>query len=280
MKKIFYLVLLACASVSCKSYMLSTVAADSPTEMTSNGVFKLENDSVRITYNFSGMDAPLKIDIYNKLNHPIYVNWNNSALIIKEKAYSFIQSDIKISGSTTAISDNNRRSLYNYSEGSINALATLPNNEGFIPPSSQITREITVLDAAGFDSFPKSVYKRGALNYNDGTGVVYIKQANFEADNSPFKFKSYITLYTLNDGKQNNFVSSGNFYVSSITRSGANPKSISEYEGNPGNVMMTSRTTGFGKAMTGVALVGAAGGLAVADATLNDKNNNRNRSVN
>lgn len=280
MKKIFYLLLLACASVSCKSYMLSTVAADSAAEMTSNGVFKLENDSVRITYNFSGMDAPLKIDIYNKLKDPIYVNWNNSALIIREKAYSFIQSDVKISGSTTAISDNNRRSLYNYSEGSINALATLPNNEGFIPPSSQITREITVLDAAGFDSFPKSAYKRGALNYNDGTGVIYIKQANFDADNSPFKFKSYITLYTLNDGKQNNFVSSENFYVSSITRSGANPKSISEYEGNPGNVMMTSKTTGFGKAMTGVALVGAAGGLVAADAALNDKNNNRNRSVN
>lgn len=280
MKKIFYLLLLACVSVSCKSYMLSTVAADSPAEMTSNGVFKLENDSVRITYNFAGMDAPLKIDIYNKLNDPIYVNWNNSALIIREKAYSFIQSDIKINGNTSNVSENNRRSLYNYSEGSLNALATIPNNEGFIPPASQITREITVLDAASFDPFPKSEYKSAAWNYSDGTGVLYVKQADFDADNSPLKFRSYITLYTLKENKPDNFVSTGNFYVSSIARSGANPKKTSEYEGNPGNVMMTSKITGFGKTMTGVALVGAVGGLAAADAALSEKNNNRNKSVN
>ncbi len=260
--------------------MISTIAADSPAEMTSNGVFKLENDSVRITYNFSGMDAPLKIDIYNKLNDPVYVNWNNSALIIKEKAFSFIQSDIKISGNTSTVSENNRRSFYNYSEGSLNALAQLPNNEGFIPPSSQITREITVLDASGYDPIEKSEYKSAAWNYTDGTGVVYVKQANFDEDNSPLKFKSYITLYTLNDGKPKNFVSSGNFYVSSVARSSANPKKTSEYDGNPGNVMMTSKTTGFGKTMTGVALVGAVGGLVAADAALNDKNNSRNKSVN
>lgn len=269
-----YLLLLAGVTVSCKSYMVSTIATETKTPLNPQNAFLVENDSLRITYDFSGTDAPLKIGIYNKLKEPVYINWNNSALIIRDKAYSFTESNILINGSTSSAQYRDRTPV-KYTTGTIQGSAILPVNENFIPPSSEITKEINLLGSVEFTDFPKTEYKKTAVNLHDGSGVLQLKKADFQPDNSPLKFRSYITLHTLKQGIPQTFSSTGSFYIASITKTNANPGKISEFHGKPGNIMVTSNISAAGKALAGVAIVGTVGGLAVANEAITEHNRAR-----
>ena len=49
--------------------------------------FVFENDSVRINYEFSGQNFRVKYNIFNKLNKPLYINWDNSSVAINDEEY-------------------------------------------------------------------------------------------------------------------------------------------------------------------------------------------------
>ena len=44
--------------------------------------FIKENDTVMVKYTFSGENMPITITIYNKLQQPLYIDWERSAVII------------------------------------------------------------------------------------------------------------------------------------------------------------------------------------------------------
>lgn len=275
MKKIaLFLVVLAGLS-SCRSYQMSTLSSSNTAKIDSTGVFRLENDSLIISYNFRGDNSPLNVEIFNKLNEPVYVSWDQSSLIINDKAYSYAEDEIKIDGSASGISTQYSRRGPAFTDGTISATAKLPKNESFLPPHAKTDRTTRILDQVGIASIDPSLFKKKKSILSSGEGEISIKQADFSSENSPLRFKSYITLYTLKDNQPRSFALQQDFFISSVIKSATNPKNFADYSYSPGNVMINSKTTGYGKTAAIVGLVTAAGALGVADAAINNKENHK-----
>ena len=274
MKNIIFLFALGAIITSCKSYQLNTVSSLNAQKNDSTGVFNVVNDSVSISYNFSGENSPVSVEVFNKLNEPMYINWERSALIIADKAYSFVDDNLKITGETySSTFELDRRDHFSSSSGTINANIKLSKNESFLPPHSKTSRTIFVINKVGVNQIDKSLFKKEILNDVDGIYEVYTKTASFSPENSPLKFKSYITLYTMKNNEPRYFSYQNDFFISAVTKMRQDPNNTNEYGNYPGNVMITSKTNGFGKTMALVAVAGVVGGAAVAESAVKDKGN-------
>ncbi len=255
--------------------MVSTVSSQNTHTDEATGVQSLENDSVIITYIFSGENSPLQIDVYNKLNEPIYVNWAHSALIIGDKAYSFVNEDMKIEATTF----NSPAFPYvlngNYTEGTISGDIKVSTREGFIPSKSRIGRKLYILNNVQIPEIDKSLYKVERYSYNDDEGSVYGRKAIFNEQNSPLKFRSYITLFTLKDNIPHLFSYQNNFYISSVIKLGSNPKTLIDFDTTQANMIIHSKSTAYGKTMTVVALGTAIGALDYANDVANKNNRHK-----
>ncbi len=67
----------------CTTYQYMTVSGKN-IRQNERQEFVVENDSIRVKYNFSGEDAPVNVEVTNKLDRPVYVDWSRSALIIND----------------------------------------------------------------------------------------------------------------------------------------------------------------------------------------------------
>jgi hypothetical protein len=277
MKKLALLVLVLIVMVSCKSHMISTVSSNTASKEVTSGAFFIENDSVKISYNFTGENSPLTVEVYNKLNEPVYVNWEQSAVIVDDKAYSFVDDKLAIEGNTSSVSLNYQSQYDTYNYGDFFGTVKLSKNAGFIPPKSQVSRTMYALNTINTFKLDQTAFEKKAMNYTEGSGIVYVKQANYSPSDSPIQFRCYVTLYTVKEGAPKAFSFEQRFWVSTIMKSGANPSKFTDYQPMPANLIVNSKSTGFTKAMTVVAIVGAAGGVSAADAALSEKNNSVNK---
>jgi hypothetical protein len=277
MKNLILLLLIATAMSSCKSYMISTVSSDNASKDESSGALYIENDSVKITYAFTGENSQLAVEVFNKLNEPVYVNWGQSAVVLDNKAYSFVGDKLTFDGNT-----NTTTPIYN-SSGSIDTYGNfagsvnLSKDAGFLPPKSLTTRSIFALNNINTFKLVDASFVKKPMNFSNGSGVIYVKEANYDAAASPIQFRCFITLHTIKDGTPKPFSYEQSFWVSKIVKSPSNPSEIATYQYLPGNVIINSKTTGFGTAITGIALVGATGALIGAEAALAEKNNTNDK---
>ncbi len=69
----------------CSTYQYLSV--DSYLDKNREKEFVFENDSVRINYDFSGQNFSVKYNIFNKLDKPLYIDWNNSSVQINDDDY-------------------------------------------------------------------------------------------------------------------------------------------------------------------------------------------------
>lgn len=276
MKRITFILAAILLFSSCKSYMMSTVSSPNTLLDKSTGTFNLKNDSLELSYNFSGDDAPLKIEIYNKLNEPLYVNWEKSAVILGDKAYSFVDDKLKIQGTTTTLLPYIQPYFDGiYTESTTLGTIQLSKSESFIPPSSRITRISGILSPPEMNSVDKSSFHRIPQNLSDGSGIVYTKEGEFDQKNSPLTFRTYITFYTLKDNQPKSFFLEQDFYVSKMTQTNADPQNIEGFDKKAGNIIIEGRPTAYGKAMSAVILTGAAVGATAVAQSINKSNNNK-----
>ena len=126
---------------SCATYQYMTVnskniAANDRRE------FIMENDSIRVKYNFNGEDAPINVEVQNKLDKPLYIDWSRSALIINDKAISYVPSSVSISGSISASTASWFRpgTGSSFTNGSFSGSVGVPKDMDFIPPGAYKTK--------------------------------------------------------------------------------------------------------------------------------------------
>ncbi|RFZ92631.1 hypothetical protein D0C36_14540 [Mucilaginibacter conchicola] len=270
------IITLACCAIlaSCSKYQLNVISSTTgkePNKQTGN--YEFENDSVRISYSFYGADAPVTVNVFNKLNEPLYIDWQKSALVIGDKAISYVPDNIKLNGSISADSytyrgNNNNSVISNptYTNGSINATANLPKTTTFLPPHTQSTNT-TLRLANGFIQVPDTAFHKIRMieNFADTVKLTKVNTALFNESNSPLAFRSYLTTYTVADGKNIPVVYEDKFYVSRTLNTGSDPRYLREFNRQRGDYFISSKASGFGKAMavTGaVAAIGAAGAVA------------------
>jgi|GEM_PF-5305058 len=92
MKKLLsLLVILSLGSCITLYYQISEVNAD-PAKMKSNNIY--EDSTFKITYNFWSNGGILKFDLYNKLNVPVYVDWDRSNFILNDHSVSYSEQSV------------------------------------------------------------------------------------------------------------------------------------------------------------------------------------------
>lgn len=250
-KNLPFLMMLGLALLSsCASYQISTISAQN--ENQKSDPFTFENDSVKIVYNFKGYNAPLTVSIQNKLNQPLYVDWNKSLLVFDNNSISLSGGDIKIKGRINGYSESYGSTIYTYNNQSANLSTPKPLNVDYLLPKAIIKRQtIYIANEMLKQAQGKSGYSY--VNRTDGSGVTKVATETFNPDNSPLKFKSYITLFTEVDGKPSakSMMCEKNFYVSEIKNVPTKPKNFTYYTDAEKNVFYTGKITYFGR-ITGI----------------------------
>jgi hypothetical protein len=242
------LAFVACVLVSCSKYQVNVLSSTNTTKDDKTGVFNFENDSVKITYSFYGNNAPVSIQVFNKLDKPLYVDWQRSAAIIGDDAVSYMPNQVNISGNysgqTYSWQSRPRSIANNYSStsGSISAVADLPKNTTFLLPHSQISN-VPILLTKDRLQLPDSGFRKEKVNLftGDFSTRAEVQVADFMKDNSPLKFKSYLTLYTQDGNGVKPMAYQHEFYVSKIVNTTTEPFYLPEFQSKRGDFFLNAK---------------------------------------
>lgn len=246
-----------CLFSSCTTYQYMAVQGKN-INANDRQEYVVENDSLRITYNFHGQDAPINVEVKNKLDKPIYVDWSRSALIINEKAISYSAATVPVSGTVTSTSysapaGSLRSSV---SQGNFSGSMGVPKDMEFIPPGSYKNKTpLGVTNVFYPEARNEGQWQQISINTYNG-GVIYGRAMvkKYEDTLSPFRFSSYLTIYV--EGEPDKPVSfEHDFFVSEIWTTTRGPRNFQFINSKDGNWFYTRTTNGFGKIAGGFGIL-------------------------
>lgn len=211
---------------ACSTYQYMTVDS-TQLKRDDHSQLIFENDTLRLTWRLEGKGGATTLNIYNKTDQPLYVNWKKSAYIRNEQATTLFDNNLTIQGNSAAIAYRTGRTTL--SEGRYAASVSLPEGMDFIPPASSFSRQLPNLQRTGLletylsDSLPekKSIAPDG-LNHSR------YRQAYFSEDQSPVRFKSYLTFSIGNNNPQE-FAETCSFYIGEICQTSSAPDFFTLY---------------------------------------------------
>lgn len=275
MKRVVFLLTMFASLSSCKSYMVSTVASKNTVQNPETGKFNMVNDSLAFTYSFSGTNMPLNVEVFNKLKEPLFVDWERSALVIGETTYSFVDDNVHLTADVSGTAYNNLGTEAKNYYGEMRGTAQISNRQSFIPPGAKITRSIYALNDLKEIKLAKSEFRKVPMDSDVSTGVTYVSTASFTEMNSPLKFKSFITVFTLKDNSPQSVDYQHEFYISRIAKTGVNPSKIILFNNQKDANIVNENRTGFAKTLISVGVVGLAGAAIAGDAMINKNADNQ-----
>ena len=254
MKKLYLLPILSVSLVSCFTYQYMTVNSTNTVKNKQNE-FVVENDSFRLVYNFRGLDVPINIRVENKLQQPITIDWRQSALIVNDRAISYVASTVPINGSVNGTSFQWSKDFASTS-GNLSATAILPSQMDFIPPKAYVTKNPLGVTNQ-FYSIPEGDFHKVPVLMFDGT-TRKVNMATYTRDNSPLQFKSYITVLLGDANAPDKKVTyEHSFYIEEFMEVGMAPEYIQFINNQEGNRAYVRQTSGFANVGWGV-VAGAA----------------------
>lgn len=215
MKRIYYLLGMLVLMVSCTPQMQLLTLKSSSNLITDNS-FVYSDSLVRISYNFYSPNGPLRFKIQNTSNKPIFIDWKNSMSIgsnDKRLCYWKDESeiDVRTQGANVAfvpwISSNS---------GSMQGKIVKQERITFLPPKTEI--EVSKFHLSSGDKLKMPANSEtisDTINWNNSKKLTEIKHATYNSDNSPLKFRNYITISTTEDFKTPIYFDFG-FWISEI----------------------------------------------------------------
>lgn len=253
---------------SCAStYFYSTIKSlNDDTFQTEDGDFITENDSLLVAYWFNGRNAPIYINVYNKSETPLYVDWTKSSIIVDDVASSYNNNVYNMSKQPE---ENTHQNIYvdggNVSINSYTDYIVKPENISFIPPHSRVTFNTMHLANFEYSNLSDKYFKNARLASRDGE-VYKVKLLTFSEENTPLRFRSYLTLYKKQDSP---FPIEHEFYISNLIKTkDIDPENLPDNFFNRGDIFFIekqSKNKGVGEALLGTTLVL---GLFVLDAAI------------
>lgn len=193
---------------SCSTtYFYSTMSTNDPyTYKNDRGIFVQEGDSLDVSYNFFGENAPITIGITNKMSVAIYVDWRKSGVII----------DSIISPFAGTVQIQNENDNVNFSQYMNNPLGI-----SYIRPHSRYEKQVMELANFNFDKIPRDNFTEG---YTEADSKGRNRQANmigYNESNSPLFMQTYLTIYKEPSGNAHDpLVYESDFYISELIRGG------------------------------------------------------------
>ncbi|MDH6305402.1 hypothetical protein M2459_001855 [Parabacteroides sp. PF5-5] len=253
---------------SCTTYYYSMIGSnDVQVVKQTNGDFVQENDTVSIAYCFYGEGLPIEITIHNKLDEPLFMDWQQSALIVENVANSYVGRDFSVAGEVYNDTYSYRDYLfpdatYNEANGTFSGRTSLPECVAFIPPHSFINNTPVTLSNLGFEHIPNEQYAKETFEIQNNS-MKKLKTIHYTEDDSPLRFRSYLTLYTVDEngkrGRSMPFEQS--FYITQLIKAGHTPpnyfRANNEQRGDFFYIRKESVSTIV--VITGVVAIGVAG---------------------
>ena len=176
-----------------------------------------ENDTLKVQYVFS--PGQIGIKIYNKLQEPLEVVWNKSALVMNGQAVGYYSPNQTISASVENVSRQYQRTTVGFGE----VRGELQGSEQvqFIPPLSFIESRPLSYPQTAFENIPYENAKKANLpgSPNSQLSVQY-KWFSFDKENSPARFRSYLTCRSA----RGEFAVEHQFYISDAWKSASGPE--------------------------------------------------------
>jgi hypothetical protein len=240
---------------SCSRYQYSTISSN--LKQNQRQEFYTENDSFKVVYNFNGYDGPVQISVHNKVNKPLFVDWKKSAVIIDGRSNSFWRDQATISGETQHYQVQWTEWLAS-ANGSVSATMSRPDQFSFVPPQSYTQVSMINLKREIFKF--KRPKRPTAVNLYTETGTVNMLAYYFDDDNSPLRYKTYLTLSYQPDLTQP-IELQHDFWVSEVMNTHSAPRAVAPKSSN-GDTFYMKKITGFGTFMgivtfTGLVILGA-----------------------
>lgn len=240
MRKLLIIFIATMLFSSCAStYYYSTINSnDERVFKMHNGDFLVEDDTVSITYSFNGYDVPIWINIYNKLDKPLLIDWSKSFLIIDDLATGYSKKGGSFEGFSRSYgSTYHTPSGWSFNEstemtrGNIN----LPENVAFIPPRTRVEYEGLRIENINYEEILKDTdYSKSYINDKKGNPKA-VQALDFDPQNSPIRFRSYLTLYA-EDKPEQGIVYDQSFFISNVVKTKSNPENLSSRFSGRGDV--------------------------------------------
>src|SRR3990170_4099458 len=89
MKKITIIVVLFALLTSCAKQFIQVFDIGTTNTQLKDGNYVFENDTLKITYSFWASKGIMSFSIYNKLNKPVYIDWENSSVVYNDKTLNY-----------------------------------------------------------------------------------------------------------------------------------------------------------------------------------------------
>ncbi|WP_276503772.1 hypothetical protein [Terrimonas pollutisoli] len=211
---------------SCTTYQYVTLdSSDVPKNEKKE--FLWENDTLKVSYKFSGEGGLLTIAVFNKANQPLYIKWKKSALINDGEAMSLFKKGVIVSG---AVETDTYRVDKNLSASSsfFSASFDLPEGVDFLPPLSGLSKSLVSLQEINSKSMavPGDVPQK---KIKSAEGIITkLRLVQYGKELSPLKFKIYLTL-ALGQEAGSEFFVQHSFYANEVIQTNEMPDLFSMY---------------------------------------------------
>lgn len=218
---------------SCMTFYYSAVnSINNQVPKNEDGTFTVSKNDISVTYSFIASGGGIVYEIHNKSDDPIFVDWSRSVLIAEDYAVQYRSNRAQIDGhartTTTTYRFTSSDFVSSTSHSSLTGQIVLPQTELFIPPRSRVSHSPLALSSVLELDIPASAYERQDL----GIGVM-ANVATFSKENTPLRFRSYLTI--VNDRDRSQTVFENTFYVSEIIRTGSRNNFLEQQTNRVGN---------------------------------------------
>jgi hypothetical protein len=203
---------------SCQTYQYVTLSSD--LEKNDRREMVIENDTVLIKYKFAGYNCPAVVHIYNKLPVPLFVDWQRSSFILYD-GRNISQSNETSTIHATAVGTRTQLTsipVTSTTYTDISGTVTKSPSIGFLPPQSFVEGTPVFLRTSFFSLPDKGLEK--TITPGDG---YRIWSKTFTKEETPFKFRNYITLST-NADLTDPFTFDNEFWVKKVARTSVRPQ--------------------------------------------------------
>jgi hypothetical protein len=242
--KIYFLLFCSVLLGACTQYQYITL--NSTIYKANNQSFVWENDSVKVQYIFSGADCPITIQIYNKLAHPLYVDWKKSAVIYSDSSrLSLWNEETQIN--TVKLRGNVHSRNYTFSGPETSGVMNKQKQVSFIPPNSYVSVTPMAIRNTFFCSLPQKLKQRVPIDDIDSSKV---DKYSFVPGNSPFTFRCFLTLSVTNSFEHPIYIDQP-FWASDIIQTKISPSET--FLEN--NMFYVSKATSAGHIIGGIGAV-------------------------
>ena len=269
--RIYLLSILILVLVSCSpSYYYTQLSSpNSNLSRKPGGDFVFENDSLWIAYMFGGENAPIYISIGNKLDKPLFIDWNKSTLLIGDQRYPYIQTKQSFDLQKIDKQGAERETMYPSTTAGAKLNQLLPEGIESIPAGYNFSGVLAWInpDVVAYQANKKYQKHKIATINGEANGA---KKLNFEENDSPLRFSSIISYHFGEPDAPNENLFS-DFYVKNVIKTILSPTEITTSLAKRNDIFYTYIPPNPATAQ----IIGATAitmGFIVLDATLSNNN--------